>query len=372
MTKTTILFDAFELVHGAGKSMGIYNYALNIFRALSTALPSHVHLVVACNPVNAADFVVPGASNVEQLVLGGGAPTQLQRQLWMKWRAAVTVRRLGADVYFSPKGFLPGIWGKPRGFRSVIVVHDMIPAWYEEHHPGYFGRLEQRVVIAGLLRASRLADRVVTHTIASRDDICLKSGRHAGIQAIACGFPFVAPGARPVPHDYLFAVTSKLPHKNAQTVLDAYAAYRKRVANPLPLFVCGIADPHRDGVTAVSGLSDQALHGYYAHARAVVFLSLAEGFGYPPLETLVHGTPLVCSDLPIFHETTRGAALYADPLDPSAVADQMVRVTQDTQVAERLRAQGPVVARTHTWAQSARELLPLLDPDVAPACAVGV
>lgn len=357
-----VLFDAFELVHGAGKSMGIYNYALRLFRALPAALKSSDELVVACNPLNAGDFQMPDCPNVRQHIVGAGAPSRVDRLIWMKWRAQRVARDWGATVYFSPKGFLPGWWGATRGLTTVVTVHDLIPMWYQERYPGYFGWLEERVVVGGLRRTVLHANQVVTHTRVARDDIAQRTGRSEGLNYIVSGFPQCEPGPAPVSHDYLFSVGSRLPHKNTATVLAAYAKYRQRVVSPLPLLVTGIDDPGLPGVRVLKGLSDEALHGCYAHAKAVIFLSLAEGFGYPPLETMMHGTPLICADLPIFHETTQDVAVFVPPTDAFAVAhaiEQLVGAPEE-QLA-RLRQRGPEVAAAYHWEATAGGIANLIE-----------
>jgi glycosyltransferase involved in cell wall biosynthesis len=366
-----IFFDAFELVHGAGKSIGIYNYALNLFRVLPQALSPNDELIVACNPINAKDFHIDSDNGkrgpkITQIITGTGAPTRIERLLWMKWRARRLALKLKVDVYLSPKGFLPGLWGATQGLKTVVTVHDLIPIWYRENQPGYFGWLEERVVIGGLLRTVKHANEVVTHTRTACDDITRHTGRRAGLNYIVSGFPRTQAGAAPIASDYLFTIGSRLPHKNLATVLAAYKIYRQRAQNPLPLLVCGgIDDPVIDGVQVLRGLSDEALHGCYAHAKAVLFLSLAEGFGYPPLEAMTHGAPLICSDLPIFHETTQGAALYVDPLDAEVVACQIENLLKNPSLAQSLRDKGPQVAATYHWDNAAQGIAALIGTSAA-------
>ena len=354
-----IMFDAFELVHGAGKSMGIYNYALNLVRALPAELPEGWTLEIACNPVNAADFK-PDHPRATQVIHGEGAPSKVARMVWIKWGAPRWMRAHGIEVYLSPKGFLPGLFRKPRGVKTIVAVHDMIPLWYQEHYPKQFNRLEQMIVIRGLLQTVRNSDIVMTHSQAARDDIARRSARREGIHAFPSGFPVSPPGPAPMAGPFLFSTGYRLPHKNTKTILEGYRIYRQLAQNPMPLVITGIDDPHIEGVTVLSGLSNEALHGCYAHAHASIFLSLAEGFGYPPLESLVHGTPLIVSDLPVFRETTRGAAVYVDPLDPQAVARQLMNISTDMQLVERLRKAGPEVAAHYTWQATARGVAALM------------
>jgi len=65
-------------------------------------------------------------------------------------------------------------------------------------------------------------------------------------------------------------------------------------------------------------LSDQALAHRLATARALLFPSFAEGFGYPLIEALQMGLPVICADLPCFREIAGDLPTYLPPDDPSA------------------------------------------------------
>jgi glycosyltransferase involved in cell wall biosynthesis len=72
-------------------------------------------------------------------------------------------------------------------------------------------------------------------------------------------------------------------------------------------------------VVRLEGLSTVELQAVYRHAQALVFLSLAEGFGYPPLEAMAMGTPAVVSDRTSMPEVVGDAAVLVDPDDLHAV-----------------------------------------------------
>jgi glycosyltransferase involved in cell wall biosynthesis len=248
-------------------------------------------------------------------------PGKVRRQYWQFFEAASTARRLGADLYFSPKGFLPrGL--RTRGIGSVVVLHDLIPLWYRERFPGYFGRLEETLVCGGLTHTARRADRIVAISQFTAAEIAARTGRREGVHVVHNGIPHVEPAQRTVNEPFLFAVTSALPHKNAGVLLEGYARYRAATAKPLPLVVCGLAPEavSAEGVTAVRGIDDRTLHGYFAAAQAVLFLPLIEGFGFPAVEALGHGRPVLCSDIPCLREVTSDIAAFVDPQDAGAVA----------------------------------------------------
>ena len=75
-------------------------------------------------------------------------------------------------------------------------------------------------------------------------------------------------------------------------------------------------------------VDDETLHELYIHAEAMVFPSLMEGFGLPALEALSLGTPVICSDIPIFHEILKDFPYYISPHDRCDIARSFSQVTR--------------------------------------------
>lgn len=357
-----VLFDTLELSRDGGKSIGIYNYASHLWRHVQAHLPDGVDLVLACHGRNEADFPVLRPDRVRKLVLSRSVPGKVVRQLWIRLAAPLLARAWGCSLYFSPKGFIPGNSGRTFGLKTLVVVHDLIPLWYQEKFPGYFGRLEEKVVCGGLTRSCLHADQVIAISEAVAVDICQRIPGvrrpvvvHNGMDAV--------PG-QPLPRgerQFIFAMTSDLPHKNKARILEAYALYRQRVAAPLDMVVCGIADPGMPGVRAVKGISDAALDGYYRQAAAFVFLSLTEGFGFPPLEAMARGTPVLCSDVDVLRETTRGQAVFVDPGAPQLIADELVRMLEwRDEVWQQQVDKGLEAASSFSWDRCAKDVANLM------------
>ena len=323
-----VFFDAYELAPGAGKSIGIYNYAKNLFHALAEFADDSVEFVVACNGACASDFDIKHP-RVDVKIIHQSAPRKIARQMWLRAGAALEVRRQQADIYFSPKGFLPnGIRILSPHASSIVVIHDLIPLWYAENFPGYFGWLEELVVNRGLVKSALCADKVVAISEATAKDIFTRLGRSDGVTVVHNGIPIATPSGSPLNEPYIFAITSGLPHKNSKGILDTYRNYRALVNDPLPLILCGADSQGEIGVHALKGLSDADLHGCYAHARLFLYLSRIEGFGFPPVEAMTHGTSVLCSDIPSLREVTNGSAHYVSPDDSRRAAVKMAELLE--------------------------------------------
>ena len=112
--------------------------------------------------------------------------------------------------------------------------------------------------------------------------------------------------------------------------------------------------------TALSspGYVDDADKGaLYAGALALVFPSLYEGFGFPVLEAMHCGTPVICSNTSSLPELAGDAALLVDPLDVDAIAEAMGALAGDEMLRAALIARGHEQARKFTWDAAARAAL---------------
>jgi glycosyltransferase involved in cell wall biosynthesis len=216
--------------------------------------------------------------------------------------------------------------------------------------------------------AARRADRVITVSHASADDIARELRLPADrVTVVPNGVtpPPAAPaapadvgqGARPL----ALSVASDLPHKNLAALVDglalipaedrpvlAFAGYgtdtgalRERAAER------GVAGD----VRLLGAVDPGRLEALYAAAALVVTATRFEGFGLPVLEAMARGVPVACSDLPVLREVGGDAAVWLEPGIPATIAHAITAALAD---AERLRAAGLLQAARFSWAAAAR------------------
>jgi len=104
-------------------------------------------------------------------------------------------------------------------------------------------------------------------------------------------------------------------------------------------------------------VSDEALPDLYRAATALVYPSLHEGFGLPPVEAMACGCPVIASTRGALGEVVGEAAAVVDPEDIGSIAKQMQTVAGDTKIRQQLRAAGLARARRFDWKRTAEQTL---------------
>ncbi len=181
-----------------------------------------------------------------------------------------------------------------------------------------------------------------------------------GVWPLAELLPALPPGT-----PFLLAVGSRNPTKNLARVEQAFVqAAAARPSLQLVLVGEARATVFRGdaGVAAhprihrLGRVDDRQLQALYRHGRALVFPSLTEGFGLPPLEAMHAGCPVIASACGALAEVCGDAALTVDPLSVPEIAAAMARLADDAAEAARLRAAGHVQAARWRWAEAGRTL----------------
>jgi glycosyltransferase involved in cell wall biosynthesis len=102
-------------------------------------------------------------------------------------------------------------------------------------------------------------------------------------------------------------------------------------------------------------------------AKALVFPSLYEGFGFPVLEAQACGTPVVCAGTSSLPEVAGDGALLIDPLDARAIAGALERIAREFTLREELVGRGYKNIRRFSWDSAAAQVLTTLENVTRPA-----
>jgi glycosyltransferase involved in cell wall biosynthesis len=262
-----------------------------------------------------------------------------------------------------------GIAMPPHSAPIVLTIHDLA----FRHFPEHFTRVGRRFFNRNLELARRDADLVLCSSLATLAD-CRDAGfepgrlRHVplGVGADVANDDAVERVRRAyaLERPYVLWTGTLEPRKNLPRLLEAYGGLDADVdlvlvgprgwKEDLEQRLTALPEHARGRVRRLGFVPGADLGPLYAGASVFCFPSLLEGFGFPVLEAMAQGTPVVTSEGTSTAELAGDAALLANPRDPAAIAGALERVLGDEELAERLRRAGPARAAEYTWARSAR------------------
>lgn len=262
-------------------------------------------------------------------------------------------------LYFAPHYNIPLAY---RG-KMLVTVYDLFHLAMPHLVGGFHKRLYARFMFDAVRRR---ADAILTISRFTRDELIRYTGvGRQQIYPIHLGVDeswFEVPSAgNPYGKPYLLYVGNIKPHKNLGALIKAFEALAEDIPHDLVLlgkregFITGDsssvleARKLRGRVYFTGRVEDATLKQYVLHADALVFPSLYEGFGLPPVEAMAAGCPVISSNAASLPEICGDAVLYCDPYNPADIASKIRLLMGDEELRSELRARGSVRARRFTW-----------------------
>jgi glycosyltransferase involved in cell wall biosynthesis len=319
---------------------GSETYARNLVRGLARVGGLDYRVLVPRIAEDAADGLpaqtvaryraarsLPG--RVAAMSLAAALPGPIRREM-----------RLGEleAVHFPLTVMLPTV----EGLSAATTVLDL----QHEYHPRFFPRTEllyRRLVYPRSIARSRLVIAISEHvkeTLVERLDV---EPERVRVIHLGADLERFTPADR-TREPFLLYPANLWPHKNHERLFEAFALVRReRPELRLVLTGAGRArKPTPEGVDVRGWVSDDELVELYRSAAALVFPSLYEGFGQPPIEAMACGCPVACSATTALPEVVGDAARTFDPASAEDIA---------AAVLELLRDPAPYVARGLARAQ---------------------
>ncbi|MFH0863620.1 MAG: glycosyltransferase family 1 protein [Candidatus Gottesmanbacteria bacterium] len=168
---------------------------------------------------------------------------------------------------------------------------------------------------------------------------------------------------------YLLYVGNAYPHKNLEKLLEAILNIKHQVlitklilVGPDDYFYQQLKEKVNqmglvDKVIFYGSATHEELKDLYKNALALIFPSLMEGFGLPGVEAMANSCPVICSDIPVFHEIYGDAAIYFNTNDANDIADKMKIVVSDQYNKQTIIVKGLLQSQKYSWKKLAEETL---------------
>ena len=263
--------------------------------------------------------------------------------------------------------------------KQVTFTHDL--TMFKFVRAGRLPKWIHKVRMQGyrllMWQAHRKAAHVITPTQFVSDDV---SKRYlfvnrkitVALEASEPPLPGKAKTPEDKPDEFIMYTGSAFPHKNLERLISAFCILKEHHPH-LKLVLVGKREYHSlqlekwaskqacfEDIILTGFIPDEELKWYYQNARAYVFASLAEGFGLPGLEAMVHGCPVVSSNHSCLPEVHGDAAHYFDPEDINDIAHKVDEVISNESLRKKLIAAGNENVKRFSWKKFTQQNLDIL------------
>lgn len=353
-----------------GRLEGIGWYTWEVVRRMAAAHPEDEFWLLFDRPFDER-FRLGG--NVKMKVVYPPARHPVLWWLWFEVALPRVLKKIGADVFFSPDNYCSLRASTP----TALVMHDVAYV----HFPGYIPWLSRQYYRYFMPRYLRRAGRVLTVSEFTRQDLV----RSLGIPAEKIDVAYNGPREvfRPLPEEdrraardryaagapYFLYIGAIHPRKNVPRLIRAFDRFKSATGAPHQLLLAGRwawqtgevrsaweGAGFRDQIKFLGYLDDADLAKALGAAEALTYISLWEGFGLPVLEALYAEVPVVFANTTSLPEVAGAAGIPVDPLSEESIAAAMSRLWSEPALAAELIEKGRLQRRQFNWDRTAAEV----------------
>ncbi|GAA6616828.1 glycosyltransferase family 4 protein [Scytonema sp. NUACC26] len=344
---------------------GISNYAKNLFPYLKTLNPT---LLTAYKEPDFNCYLIP-----DNLTPAQGTKGHFERLVWTQVQLPQIYKKLESNLIFSPIPEAP-LYGK---CRFIVMVHDLIPIRFAN----LFSPLTYyfRYYIPQVLNQ---AQHIVCNSHSTAKDITefyrIPESKITRIPLAHDTSRFYPVSWEANEQDYLAKCPYFLylgrqdPYKNLLRLISAFAAIPnnkdyelwfagpqdKRYTPNLQKLAEELNVIHQ--IKFLNYVPYQDLPKIIGGAIALVFPSLWEGFGFPVLEAMACGTPVITSNISSLPEVAGDAAIAIDPYNVREITDAMQLIATDSQLRQHLSTEGIHRANQFSWEKTGLAMVEVL------------
>ena len=344
---------------------GIGVYLKHLLEALQTVDDANHYYLISNGPI------LLNLHNPKWSKIQGRLKKKLLSTLWMQSWAPVIAGQHNLDIFWSPRHHLPILL--PSRLKTVLTIHDITHRLFPETMA-----LPNLLVEKLLMHLSlRRADCVIAVSETTRKGLVDNYAINpAKITTVLPGKPHLPTAGlhrdtkRPeLPARFFLFVGTLDPRKNLVRVLKAFEQIKPDNHN-IYLVIVGEGGwkinafkqflrsyKKKDRVMLAGYVSRASLKFFYEKAICLLFPSLYEGFGFPILEAMSCGTPVITSETSSMPEVAAEAAILVNPNDISAIAAAMSEILTNSEMRRVLVARGYQRAADFSWRKCAQETL---------------
>lgn len=281
------------------------------------------------------------------------------------------------DVFFNPAFMAPLGWDGPK----VVTIHDLLFE-YSDH---FNSTSSIEYYTAWAKRCAKSVDAIITVSNFTANDV----HKLWNINDIPVETVHIAPSLPFIPEDrvqsqitvqkelgihapYLLYVGDSFPRKNLQRLIQAYISLKRErpsaphlvlvtASIPAELHILLMQQALLDQVIVTGHCGSHILPHVYAAAEMLIYPSLFEGFGLPPIEAMACGTPVITSHVSAIPEIVQNAALLVNPRNIYEIKEAMLRLLTDKELQSTLSRRGRKHVQNFSWETTAQKTRKILE-----------
>ncbi|MCU0344125.1 MAG: glycosyltransferase family 4 protein [Ignavibacteriaceae bacterium] len=306
------------------------------------------YYLISCEPIN---FI---GNNFIKIQTGKNKlPAKVFSFYWLNFTLPKVLKKYKINIFFSPNNLLPR---KKLNCKSVLVVHDLLHIVDKHYHPFFY----RYYLKFHLPHSLRISDAIVAVSESTKYDIT--RFYYLDRDKIVTIYPILEKKFRPLnvdplvinrlkikynlPDKYILYVGVIERRKNitcimkiADLIKDKYSDYKFVLAGKPGYGFNSIMTEikKRENIVYLNFVNDEDLQLIYNLAKAFIFPSFYEGFGYPPLEAMQCGIPVLCSNSSSLNEVVGENGFLRDPHDCQGFANDLDNLLSNSELYAEMK-----------------------------------
>jgi glycosyltransferase involved in cell wall biosynthesis len=372
-----IVFDVSHIQKGRA---GIGRYTTEILKALLAVDSHNEYLLHGWSYSLDQDFI--NTLRRDNVTLSTARiPGPIRRFYWNGLKTPALTRLLGPfDLFHSSEHFLPPLETE----RAVVTVYDLASQKYPDLFESRVIRWNRR--LRGCIAR---ADAVIVPSVNTKSDLMEilsvpEENIHVVCPPVSAMFVPEGRGGEDqwpkmiygLERPFVLFVGTLEPRKNIAALIRAFESLCQQLPDEqeLDLVLAGKKgwlfedilktigrSPQRERIVYLDYVPDAELPALYRQSEFMVYPSLYEGYGFPVVEAMACGTPVITSNTSPMQEVAGGAAILVDPADTEGLAGAMLELVVQPSERDGLTRLGLEQAKRYSAATTAESVLQLYD-----------
>ena len=272
------------------------------------------------------------------------------------------------DLLYCPSNIAPIYL--PKHTKLVMTLHDLAFLDFPKQYSSIFQKYYAFLVPKNLARAQH----IITISDFSKKRIIREyPWTETKISVIHHGVSSFFTPSEKLRSNYVLYVGAMNEIKNFQAVIKIFLLPEFKII-PLKMILPGVSTFTQDdtvkvlldkakqaeNIEIIDQVTQDTLKNYYQKAKLFIFPSFHESFGFPPLEAMACGTPVIVSNVTALPEICGDAAVYIDPNNIHDISEKILMTLKNDMLLQKLSSKGLSHVKRFTWETAAHEYLNIL------------